>query len=87
MISRLTPAFRRCLRGLTVEEQSAARRSYRLFAGDPSHNSLYFKKLAGHATLWSVRVTLNMRAVGHRDGDTVYCVWIGRHAEFDQRFG
>lgn len=54
---------------------------------DPSHNSLRFKKLAGHDALWSVRVTLRVRAVGHREGDTITWVWIGTHSEFDSKFG
>jgi hypothetical protein len=32
-------------------------------------------------------VTLSVRAVGHRDGDTIVWVWIGSHGEFDRRFG
>ena len=68
-------------------DQQAARRAYRQFLVDPSHNSLRFKKLAGHETLWSVRVTLSVRAVGHREGDTIVWVWIGSHGEFDKRFG
>ena len=52
-----------------------------------SHPSLRFKKLAGHENLWSVRVTLSVRAVGARDGDTVVWVWIGSHNEFDNKFG
>jgi len=74
-------------RALSSAEQEAARRAFRQFLIDPSHNSLRFKKLAGHESLWSVRVTLNIRAVGHRDGDAIVWVWIGSHGEFDRRFG
>lgn len=87
MISRLTPSFRRALAALSAADRQAARSAYRLFVQDPSHNSLHFKKLAGHRNLWSARVTLSVRAVGHRDGETIYWVWIGPHAEFDRRFG
>ncbi|MCI0364377.1 MAG: hypothetical protein L0Y44_13885 [Phycisphaerales bacterium] len=87
MISRATPSFWRALRGLSAADQRAAGRAYRQFAADPSHNSLRFKKLAGHESLWSVRVTLSVRAVGHRQGDTIVWVWIGSHSEFDHRFG
>jgi hypothetical protein len=87
VISKATPSFWRALRALSNADRRAARRAYRLFAVDPSHNSLRFKKLAGHADLWSVRVTLSVRAVGARDGDTIVWVWIGSHNEFDTRFG
>lgn len=86
MISRATPSFWRALRALTSAEQEAARRSFRQFLADPTHNSLRFKKLAGHETLWSVRVTLSIRAVGHRKDDTIVWLWIGSHGEFDRRF-
>ena len=87
MISKVTPSFWRGLRALGTTDQQAARRAYRLFVTDPSHNSLRFKKLAGHDDLWSVRVTLSVRAVGARSGDTIVWVWIGSHSEFDSRFG
>lgn len=51
------------------------------------HNSLSLKKLAGHADLWSVRVTLDLHVVGHRRGDVITWVWIGTHNEFDKLFG
>lgn len=86
MISRVTPSFWRALRALSAADQKAARRAYRLFVQDPSHNSLRFKKLAGHEHLWSARVTISVRAVGHRDGDTITWVWIGTHGEFDTKF-
>lgn len=72
--------------GLLTAERHAARRAYRLFSENPSHNSLHFKKLTGHDSLWSVRVTLNIRAVGVRSDDTVTWVWIGSHREFDKQF-
>ena len=72
---------------MSQADQQAARRAYKLFAADPFHNSLRFKKLAGHPNLWSVRVTLDVRAVGQREGETIIWVWIGSHKEFDARFG
>ena len=72
---------------LPASDQAAARRAYGLFAINPFHPSLRFKKLAGHAAFWSVRVTLNVRAVGDRAGDTIAWFWIGTHAEFDKLFG
>jgi hypothetical protein len=87
VISRTTPSFWRALARLNSNDRDAARRSFRLFVENPAHNSLHFKKLAGHADLWSVRVNLNVRAVAQRDGDTLMWVWIGSHADFDNLFG
>ena len=87
MISRATPSFWRAYGGLTENQQEAARRVFRLFTRDPGHNSLQFKKLRGRANDWSVRVTLDLRVVGRRQGDTIEWVWIGSHNEFDKLFG
>ena len=87
MISRTTPSFWRALARLREDDRAAARRSFRLFVENPAHNSLFFKKLSGHADLWSARVNLNVRAVAQRHGEVVTWVWIGTHKEFDSLFG
>ena len=87
MTSKATPSFWKALAGLSAADQRSARVAFRQFAADPSHPSLRFKKLAGHENLWSARVTLSVRAVGIRDGETVIWVWIGSHNEFDKKFG
>ena len=66
MISRTTPSFWQAFAQLTAGRKAAAQRAFRLFANDPAHNSLQFKKLRGHASYWSVRVNLDIRAVGKR---------------------
>lgn len=86
MISRATPAFWRCLNALPSVQREAAQEAYELFMKDCGHPSLRFKKLAGEDDVWSVRVTLDLRAVAHREGDTVTWFWIGPHKEFDQLF-
>jgi hypothetical protein len=48
---------------------------------------LQFKKLRGYTDVWAVRVTLDVRAVGYRQGDTIEWVWIGTHNELDKLFG
>jgi hypothetical protein len=58
-----------------------------LFRNDPSHNSLRFKKLAGYDDLWSVRVSLDLRAVARRADQTIDWIWIGHHGVFDNLFG
>lgn len=86
MISKTTPSFWRGLARLDATERDAARSSFRLFAQNPGHNSLHFKKLHGHEDIWSARASLDIRAVAHRDGDTVTWLWIGPHKEFDRLF-
>ncbi len=62
-------------------------RAYSLFAENPEHPSLRFKKLGGYDHVWSVRINEQYRAVGERDGDTIVWVWIGSHNDFDTLFG
>lgn len=87
MISLVRPSFWRLYHALDPRIQSAARRAYELFAHDPDHPSLRFKKLQGYDNIWSVRINEQYRAVGMRDGDTITWVWIGSHNDFDNQFG
>ncbi len=50
---------------------------------DPNYPSLQFKRLRTAAPHYSVRVTLNYRAVGLLDGDTIIWDMIGNHDEYD----
>jgi plasmid maintenance system killer protein len=67
--------------------REAARRAYKLFADNPDHPSLRFKKLGGYDDVWSVRINEQYRAVAERNGNTVIWVWIGSHNDFDNLFG
>jgi plasmid maintenance system killer protein len=87
VISRVRPSFWRAYELLDSRVKESARRSYRIFAEDPSHPSLRFKKLGGYQNIWSVRINEQYRAVGERLGDTVIWVWIGSHNDFDKLFG
>jgi mRNA-degrading endonuclease RelE of RelBE toxin-antitoxin system len=85
--SRTRPSFWRSYESLDARTRAAARRAYELFADNPDHPSLRFKKLAGHDDLWAVRITERYRAVGERRGDSVIWFWIGTHNDFDNLFG
>lgn len=87
MISRVRPSFWRAYEGLDSRVKEAARRSYQLFAENPGHPSLRFKKLAGNERVWSVRINDSFRALAEREGDTVVWFWIGSHNDFDKLFG
>lgn len=86
MISRTRPSFWRAYESLNETSRAAARRAYRLFAANPQHPSLRFKKLAAHNEIWSVRINQQYRAVGERRDDTVIWFWVGTHNEFDRLF-
>ena len=44
---------------------------YHLFAANPEHPSLRFKKLKGYSNVWCVRINDQYRAVRKRTGETI----------------
>jgi hypothetical protein len=87
LISLARPSFWQAYARLDPRVKTAARRAYQLFAENPDHPSLRFKKLQGYANVWSVRINEHYRAVGEREGDTIEWAWIGSHNDFDSKFG
>ena len=86
MISKVRPSFWRAYGRLTPSVRARARAAYQMFAINPDHPSLRFKKLQGSGDIWAVRITERYRAVGVRAGDTIEWFWIGTHNEFDNLF-
>jgi hypothetical protein len=68
MKSRTSPGFRRAYRKLPPEVRAEAKRAYKLWKANPFHPSLNFEQISADPPppLWSVRVTLNYRALGIR---------------------
>ena len=84
MTSKTTGLFRSALSALPPEIQQQAREAYKLFEQNPHHPSLRFRKVHATEPIFSARVTLNYRAVGIREGDTIIWFWIGSHAEYER---
>jgi hypothetical protein len=84
MKSQTNADFWDCFAQLPTDEQDRAREVYRLWQANPSHNSLHFKRVSRKYPIYSVRVGLNYRALGLRDGDTITWYWIGTHGEYDR---
>jgi hypothetical protein len=59
--SRATRQFWRLLSRLPAEIQQEAKRVYRLFRANPAHPGLHFKKLEGHDSIYSARISLGYR--------------------------
>ena len=64
--------------------QRLAVKNYWLWRDNLRHPSLEFKKLAGHADRFSVRIGDHYRALGQKQGDGVEWVWIGTHEEYNK---
>ena len=83
MRSRTTERFRKAFQRLPERIQRRAREAYRLFTQNPHHPRLRFKQLHPTKPIYSVRVSVNYRALGVRDGDEIVWFWIGSHADYD----
>jgi hypothetical protein len=84
MKSSINKAFRRALSQLPRNVQTQAKKAYRLWKTDPYHNSLQFKRVNPEPPIYSVRISLNYRALGLLESDHhIYWFWIGTHAEYD----
>lgn len=84
MISHITEKFRKAFAALPADVQEQARQAYRLFIENPHHPGLHFKSIHPTRPIYSVRVGLNYRAVGVREGDEIIWFWIGSRAEYDK---
>ena len=76
MKSHATPRFWAAYRRLPADIQEHARRAYRLFRENPRHPSLRFKRVSDREPIYSVRVTLNFRAVALLEGEQVTWIWM-----------
>lgn len=83
MNSHTTGRFRKAFRDLPRPVQRQARAAYRIFRDNPYQPSLRFKQVHPTRPIYSVRVGLNYRALGVREGEDLIWFWIGSHADYD----
>jgi hypothetical protein len=82
--SHTTSAFRRLFRSLPAEIRDQARTAYQLFAADPHHPGLHFKRVHEKEPVFSARVGRNYRVVGLREeADLIVWFWIGPHEKYE----
>ena len=86
MTSRGTELFWKLYAALPADIKAAARKGFARFREDQAHPSLHLKRLRSDSRAWSVRVTLNYRAVAYRRGEDWVWIWIGNHRDFDKEF-
>ena len=81
MKSSTTPDFWKSYADLTPEIKALAKRAYRIWAANPRHPSLCFKRVGA---LWAIRVGNAHRALAVQQGDTFYWFWVGAHDEYER---
>ena len=82
---KTVPSFRRSLRKLSSDQKKAAKTVFAIFKQNPFDQRLRTRKIHHlsaeyKATVYSVRVLGDLRAVFYIDGDTVWSVDIGTHS-------
>ncbi len=66
---------------LPQETQALAKKNFELLKSDPRHPSLYLKQIG---PLWSARIGIQYRALGHDVEGGIHWFWIGTHGEYDK---
>lgn len=84
MQSHTTEAFRSLLAAAPPAIQSRAQSAYRLWADNPAHPSLRFKKVHNTLPIYAVRIDLDWRAVGVLKEGAMVWFWIGPHSEYEK---
>ncbi len=84
MNSRTTERFRKSFAQLPAQVQQQARQAYQRFEQNPNHPSLRLKQVHSTRPIYSVRISLDYRALGVREGEEMIWFWIGSHADYDK---
>jgi len=71
-------------KGLPKKIQRDADRKFDLWKKNPFHPSLNFKCVNTKYNIWSVRVTMDYRALAVRNEKSVIWYWIGDHNKYEQ---
>lgn len=84
MKSTTTSQFHKFFARLPEQIQRQAREAYKLFKQNPYHPSLHFKQVHSSQPIYSIRISLDYRAIGEKEGDEITWFWIGSHSDYDK---
>lgn len=78
---RTTERFWKCFDKLPKSIQKVAKQNFEFLKTNQNHPSLHFRKID---KFWSVRISLNYRALAIEDDNDFIWVWIGTHDEYER---
>ena len=84
MISHTNSSFWKLYKKLPQSIRNIAKKQYKLFATDPYHASLHFKRVHSTKPIYSVRITRNYRVVGVLNDNIIIWFWVGSHDDYDK---
>jgi hypothetical protein len=61
---------------LPKQTRRQAKAAYKFFQQSPYHPSLRFKQIHPAKSIYSVRINIDFRAVGTREGDEIVWLWV-----------
>lgn len=81
-----TTKFHKLLDDLNPIARKQAEKAYQLWLENPWHNSLDFKNICKKGSVYSARVSLDIRALGvfNKNKNEVIWFWIGIHEDYNQ---
>ena len=87
MKHRASQRFWQLYGNLPKEVRKRADKNFEILKSDPQHPSLHFKKVDVDRKIWSVRISLQYRALGVEKPDGILWFWIGSHTDYDKIVG
>ena len=84
MNSQTTLRFRKAFKRLPPHVQELARSAFKIWLEDPGRPSLRFKRVHQTPAVYSVRIGLDWRALGVREGSEMTWFWIGSHSDYEK---
>ena len=84
MISHTNSSFWKGYAKLPQHIKDIAKKQYKLFALDPYHSSLHFKRVHSSKAIYSARINRNYRVVGILNDNNIIWFWIGSHDDYDK---
>lgn len=83
MNSVRTERFTKAYFDLPSHIKKATKKTYKIWSANQNHPSLHFKKIFKKQEIYSVRITLDYRALAVKSEETFIWFWIGNHQEYD----
>ena len=81
MPHKTSSTFWKYFNKLPEKIKKLSKSQFNLLKQNPSHPSLHLKKIK---KFWSVRISIDYRALGYKDEEDYIWVWIGNHDDYEK---
>lgn len=84
MNSVRTERFKKAYSVLPSHIKKAAQKTFKIWKANPAHPGLHFKKIHKKQEVYSIRITIDYRALAVKSEETFIWFWVGNHHEYDE---